>query len=138
MSAGTHGHGAALVGGTVGDVGSITTVSVDGQTRDAIDISTMDSTNKFREFIPGMLDGGEITLEVNYDGTAAGTANMLAAQLTSSAQAVVVEFNNGGTTSSWSCSAFITGLGHAIPFDDKVTQSVTIKAAGEPTYTDQV
>jgi predicted secreted protein len=136
MSDGIHGHGADLsIAGT--DIGNIISISGPEISRDAIDKSTMDSTNKWREFIPGMLDGGEITMEVNYDGTAAGTGNTLAAQLTNSAQVVVVEFNNGGTTSSWNCSALITGIGHAIPFDDKVSQTVTMKVAGAITFTDE-
>ena len=107
--------------------------------RDAIDVSTMDSPNKFREFIPGMLDAGEVTMDINYDGTAAGTGNFLSQQLTQTAQAITVSFGEGtntATSSSWVCSGFMTGLGHAIPHDDKVTQSVTIKLTGEPTYTD--
>jgi len=46
-------------------------------------------------------------------------------------------------TSTWACPGFITTLGHAIPFDDKVTQTLTIKFTADPagiinypTYTD--
>jgi predicted secreted protein len=136
MSDGIHGHGATLgCGGTT--VGNIISIGGPNQTRDPIDISTMDSTSKFREFIPGMIDPGEITFECNYDGTAAGTANTLNTWKTNTANTWTVTFNNNGTTSSWACSGFMTALGHAIPFDDKVTQSVTVKCTGVPTYTDQ-
>ena len=133
-SDGTHGHGTALVAGTNGTVGNIISVSIDGQTRDAVDISTMDSTSKFREFISGMADAGEVTVEVNYDGSAAGVANSLNT------------IYQGGTaetwtitmvdTSSFSSAGFITNLSIAVPFDDKITQSITIKLSGVPTFTD--
>ena len=132
MSDGTHGHGTSLsCGGTA--VGNIISLSGPDQSRDSIDISTMDSTSKWREFIPGMIDAGEVTLDLNYDGSAAGTANLLAAHLTSTAETWLVTFPD---TSTWSSSGFMTALGHAIPFDDKITQSVTVKFTGSPTYTD--
>ena len=69
MSDGTHGHGTTLAGATAGTVGNVTNLS-NSQTRDSIDISTMDSTSKFREFIAGMADAGELTFTINYDGDA--------------------------------------------------------------------
>jgi len=133
-SDGTHGHGSALAGASAGTIGNIISVSIDGQTRDAIDKSTMDSTSKFREFISGMADAGEVTVEVNYDGSAAGVANSLNT------------IYQGGTaetwtitmvdTSSFSSAGFITNLSIAVPFDDKITQSITIKLSGVPTFTD--
>jgi len=133
MSDGTHGHGATLAGASVGTIGNIISVSGPDQSRDSIDISTMDSTNKWREFIPGMIDAGEVTFDVNYDGSAAGNANVLSGALDDAAEVWTITFPD---TSTWACSGFVTGLGHAIPFDDKITQSVSIKFSGSPTYTD--
>jgi len=131
MSDGIHGHGTVLsIGGTT--VGNIISISGPEQARDSVDKSTMDSTAKWREFIPGMLDGGEISFDVNYDGTT--IASLLNSCLAATAALeVIVTFADG--TSAWTCDAFMTKLGHAIPFDDKITQSVTIKAAGTPTHT---
>jgi len=138
MSDGLHGHGAILtLGGTA--IGNIISIGGPDMSKDAIDKSTMDSTNKWREFFGGMKDGGEISLEINYDGTALGTANLLAAQMTETAQSVALVFpdgTNSTASSDFSFSGFLTALGHAIPLDDKVTQSVTIKVTGTPTYLD--
>lgn len=127
MSAGIHGHGSTLsIGGTA--VGNITSISGPEISRDPLDISTMDSGTKHREFIPGMIDSGEITAELNYDGTTIAT--LLKNQTTASAAAIVITIPDGdGTTnkSTYTGSGFITSLGHAIPFEDKVTQSVGIK-----------
>lgn len=124
MSVGLHGHGCTLtIGGTA--VGNITSISGPSIKRDAIDISTMDSTQKYREFIPGMIDAGEVTAELNYDGTTT-VSKFLADQLTASAQAIVITFSDSDTA-TWTGSGFITSLGHTIPFEDKITQSVGIK-----------
>jgi len=146
MSDGIHGHGTSLKVSantqvtTVTTIGNIISISGADQTRDALDISTMDSADKFREFIPGMLDSGEITFELNYDGTAGGTANALQLLKTNAAQYWHITFPDHTTEASKSdlyCQGFITALGHAIPFDDKVTQSVTVKLTEELTFTDQ-
>lgn len=126
-STGIHGHGATLsIAATA--VGNIISIAGPDMSRDSIDISTMDSPTKHREFIPGMIDSGEITAELNYDGTTVAT--LLKNQMTASAQAIVVTIPDGdGTTnkSTYTGTGFVTSLGHAVPFDDKVTQSVGIK-----------
>lgn len=133
-SVGTHGHETTLSGATVGDVGNIISISGPDQTRDSIDISTMDSISKAREFISGLWDAGEVTIEINYDGASGGTANDLstAFQL-GTGEVWTIAFPD---TSTWAATGFITSLGHAIPVDDKITQSFTIKFTGVPTYTD--
>jgi predicted secreted protein len=144
MSDGQHGHGVTLktkvltnttAASNYTTIGNITTIGGPSQARDPIEISTMDSTTKFREFIPGMLDAGEITCDINYDGAASGTGNNLNTLYLSTATDLewVITFAD---TSSYHCVGFITALGHAIPFDDKVTQSVSVKLSGVPTFTD--
>lgn len=145
MSDSLHGHGSSVLLSTTTHpsnftaIGNLINVGGPELTRDGLDISTMDSPNKFREFLPGMLDAGEITMEVNYDGTASGTADVLATKLTASNLTVTVRFGDHTTPSSesnWKSLGAITNLGNAIPFDDKVTQSITIKLSGVATYTD--
>ena len=122
-----HGHGATItIGGT--SVGQIVSISGPNQTRDSIDISNMGSTSKWREFIPGMLDAGECTVDVVYDGTTIAT--FLAAQLTATANTVSVTFPDAGT---WTAAGFMTSLGHALAYDDKITQSVGFKFTAAPT-----
>ena len=146
MSDADHGHGAILTfapttaTASTTAIGNIITIGGPDQSRDAIDKSTMDSTNKWREFINGMIDAGEVTLDVNYDGAASGTANDLNTLATSTSvyevKIVVNDHTTASNCSNWKCNGFITSLGHAIPFDDKITQSVGIKFTGAPTYTD--
>lgn len=133
MSTGIHGHGTTLsLGGTT--VGNVLSISGPDLTRDSIDVSTMDSTAKKREFLPGMIDSGEISVELQYDGTT--VASLLAAQTTQTAQAVVITLpaEAGGATNTYTANGFITSLGHVIPFDDKITQTLTIKFTGALTY----
>lgn len=148
MSDAEHGHGAKLLFGIVTTpanwtaVGNVISITGPSQTRDSLDISTMDSTSKYREFTPGMLDAGEITFDVNYDGSSSGEANSLSTLFTASAYTWGVSFGDNSTStvvthnSYWRSDGIITALGHAIPFDDKITQSITIKLSGVPLYVD--
>jgi predicted secreted protein len=127
MTTGYHGHGTTFsIGGT--SVGQIVSISGPNLSRDSIDISNMGSTNKWKEFLPGMLDAGECTIELIYDGTTVAT--LLAAQLTASASTMVVTYPDNGT---WSAAGFITSLGHSVSFDDAVKQSVGVKFTGAGT-----
>ena len=154
MSDGTHGHGTTLKRLDTSNAtahssttnwtayGNIISFGGPNEAKDAIEISTMDSSTKFREFIPGMMDAGEITCELNYDGSNAGEANKLNSLFVSTASTDIwrVTINDVPSAAS-SCSyfqsvGFVTSLGHSIPFDDKVTQSLTLKLSGVPTFTD--
>lgn len=132
-----HGHGTTITGSSIGVIGEIIDISGPSQARDSIDVSTMDSAAKWREFIPGMLDSGEVTFDVNYDGAAAGVANKLNTSLTADPETWTIAIKgNASVYGSWAATGFVTGLGFAIPFGDKITQSVTIKFTGAPTFTD--
>jgi len=134
MSDATHGHGTTLTGATSGLIGNIINVSLSGRTRDWIDISTMDSTDKFREFLAGMADEGEISLEVNYDGKDAGVANALNTAFQAATQEVwTVAFP---CTSTFACNGGISNLGIASDFEGKTTQPITIKLSGKGTFAD--
>jgi len=151
MSDGLQGHGAVLTfGGVVTTpltsgtsiIGNIITVSKGGGGRDAIDKSTADSTGKAREFLAGMIDAGEITCNVNLDATAAGVMNSLHTVYASgTTAAVMITLPKSATTittaASFVCLGFVQNLGAEIPYDDKMTQPVTFKLTGVPTFTDE-
>lgn len=138
MSDGTHGHGTTLTGDTAGVIGNIISMTGPNQTRDSIDKSTMDSTSKHREFMPGMIDPGELTFEINYDGTSVATANRLNTALSDATpeEWTILFAGSESSYGSWACDGFVTALGFGNSFDDKITQSVTIKFTGVPVYID--
>ncbi len=138
--AGRHGHGAAVLvsldATTFSTLGNVQSISGPNQSKNPIDISTMDSTSKYREKISGMLDAGEITFDMNYEGvTNAALVETLLGQ-TAVWNINISEGTNAATSSNFLVNGFITSLGHEIPFDDKISQSITIKCSGVPTFTD--
>lgn len=122
-------------------IGNITTLNIDGVEIEPVDISTMDSTSGYREYIRGMKNPGTLSLDMNYDGTAAGTADALNTLKDSTATNLVwkITFNDDTTASNkstFACAGFLSSIATAIPYEDKVTQAVKIQLSGVPTYTD--
>jgi len=130
----THGKGTTLVGGTAGTIGEVTNITIN-ETMETIDVTSMDSD--YREFIAGWHDAGEITFTCNYDGSASGVADKLhASYIAATAETWTVTFPDAASGSKFECSGLITNLSTAVPFDDKITQDVTIKLTGTPVFTD--
>lgn len=117
---------------TFAEVTSVTPISF---SRDSIDASHELSPDEFREFIPGMVDPGEVTIEFNF---IPGNSSLLA---------LVNEFSlTGGAgqktrriqfpdTSTWEFEAFVTGFSAEAPLDDKMSASATFKLTGKPVLT---
>lgn len=115
------------------ELGEITGVTPPPMTRDIIDATHMASPNRFREFIAGLVDGGEMSMTMNFVAASASTTRLLAMQTETEPSPVEVEFPNG---SVWSFNAYCTGFEPDAPVDDKMTASVTFKVTGAPTFED--
>jgi len=124
------GHGATLTGTTAGAIGEITNISISGISVDEIDVSDMASTDKWREFIPGLINAGEISVSINFDGTVAST--IITKVGVSDTWTILFSDSGAGT---FACSGFIKDVSFDNPVDDKVTGEVVIKLTGKPTFT---
>lgn len=104
--------------------------SIDGpnMSRDTIDVTSLDSTGGYREFITSFRDGGEVTLEMNF--TLDGYDGMKADFESSDKIWYKIILNDTGAT-EFEFEGLVTALGLGIPLDDKVTASVTIKISGQ-------
>ncbi len=132
--AGTHGYNTKLAGASSGTIGSITSITLPSRTVAAIKVTDLDATNKWETYIPGMRDAGELSLELNFDGSASGNSDALNTALTAAVQVWTITFPDGST---FAASGFITSLGGgSANNDDKITETVTLKFTAAPTFTD--
>lgn len=122
-------------------VGEVTSMNLDGVKLNAIDVSGL--TDRFRKFIPGMIDSGTISMEVNLDPDDAQQAAIIglldntAASTAPVAKSILVEFgssNNKGAT--FSCVGIVTDFSVKGALDAAVTASIQIKVSGSVTFTD--
>jgi predicted secreted protein len=127
-------YGSALKKGatTVAAVSSLSGPSLQAET---IDVTTHDSPSAIREFVSGLIDGGEISGSLVFDPNVAthiGLYNDLVAR-TSASYSIVYPFTGGVETVTF--TAFVTGFGpvEAQP-DGAVTAPFTLKVAGAPVW----
>jgi predicted secreted protein len=106
--------------------------SVSGPSASVATIETTDISGSAKTFIAGMVDGGEVSLEVSYDpDTAENHDDMTTDFAAGTAQDWVITFSD---TSSIEGSGIITSFSASASIDDKVTASFTIKVSGALTF----
>ncbi len=110
-------------------VAEVTSITWPGYSRDAIDATHMNSEDQFREYIPGLMDAGEVTIELNY---VPNHADVIIAALTAAAtgQFKITAANGANVV----FKAIVTAYQPQAPVDDKMTASATFKITGKPTW----
>jgi predicted secreted protein len=114
--------------GSTGVIGNLTGISGPGISADTIDVTSHDSDAAYREFVAGVIDGGEISLEGNLLTAAAGNAFMTAINARSTTACSIIF----PTIGKWTFSAVPTGFETDAPFEDKLSFSASLKVTGQP------
>jgi len=122
------------------DLAELTSISGPSQSMDTIDVTNHDSDDSFREYLAGILNGGEISIEGNFLTTdTTGQVAMVTDFQARSKKAWKIKFP------AWVSSSheypeidgygYVTALDISFPFEDKVSFSATIKVTGKPALT---
>jgi predicted secreted protein len=97
-------------------------------TRDFIDVTSLDSTGGYREFITGFRDAGTISMTMNFTRE---TYELLKTDFESAVaqnyQIILPDEEDTG----FDFEGLVTEIPLTIPTDDKITVDVTIKITGE-------
>jgi len=112
-------------------LGGVTNVSGPSLSKDVVEVSDFDSTERWREFIGGMKDGGEVSIELEMDADGSDVTNFLTDINANAATNYKITFPD---TTAWTFSAYMTGLEVDAPFEDKITASATYKLTGKPAF----
>lgn len=114
-------------------VAEVTSITPPSDSTDVIDVTHMASPNRTREFIQGLNDPGECSFEMNFvPGSDADTA--IQALKGAGTKDFQITFPPGGTGAvTWTFSGFLTGYEPAVPNEDKMTATVTIKVTSSYT-----
>ena len=109
-------------------VAELTSISGPSVSLETIDVSSHDSTDEYREFVGGLLDGGEVSMDGNLTTAAAGNIIKTAME-TRTLKAIVITFPGAVT---WTFNAIVTGFETSAPYDDKLGFSASMKVTGKP------
>jgi len=96
---------------------------------ETIEVTHMGSDDGFREYIAGLKDGGEVTVNMNY---VEASATLLQTLVLAGKETFRITFPGSSTYT-------FSGIPTAFTFDDvviddKIAMSLTIKVSGKPTY----
>ena len=132
-----HGYGITLSyddGGSPVSITDITEITPPEVTKETIETTHHGSSGGAREFISGLVDGGEMSVTVNYDPgdtshsylrTAANSAN------SGTPDSFTLTYSDSSTDEF---SGYVTGMSVEAPMDDKVSATFTIKITGTSSY----
>jgi len=103
-----------------------------------IDVTTHSSAaaGAYREFIPSLIEGGEIEFELNYVPTDA-THQSLQTDLNARTKRdwrLTTAANASGVSQNIDFAGYVTSMPHEFPTDDVMSASVTIKITGAITF----
>lgn len=119
-------------GTTYETIANVTSIGGPERTRETIDVTSHDSPDGWMEFIGGLKDGGEISLDVNYD-PAEATHDLdddFDDVLPRNYRIVLLPDTDDEHT--WQISGILTQLGDEFAYDDKMARTMTIKVTGKP------
>jgi len=114
----------------------VTNISGPSESMDPIDVTSHDSDDGFREFVAGLHDGGEITVEgMCIVGDSTGQVAMHTDFQATTVKAWEIRFPSYASAPVITGNGYITAWSWDFPFDGPITFSATIKVTGKPTYT---
>jgi predicted secreted protein len=147
-SKGMSGFGTVLVSEltAVGEIGEIQKINIDGVDITEIDITTMRSPGAWREFVAGLKDAKQMTLDLLFAPVnaklimdQAGIRQYWTVYFPPTSSGVPIEYPwasaDEAKRATYTQRGFIKGYSIATPHDDKISQSVTIRLLGLPVFT---
>lgn len=115
---------------TFADFGAeITSITPPAYTREAIDATHMASPDEYKEYIAGLMDAGEVSMDLNYIPDAAD-AFVAAIEAGKRNYQIILP---GADEVTFTFAAICTAYQPTAPVDGKMTATATFKVSGKPT-----
>ncbi len=130
MGNATYGMGTVFKIG-VSAIGELTEIEGISMSAETVDITTLSSSNGYREFVQGLKDGGEVTMSGFFYPADAGQTALIAAFEGGTTDTYTITFPTG-IGKEWIFSGIITAITTGVTMEDPVTFECTIKVTGKP------
>lgn len=113
------------------EVAEVINITPGEATADRIDATHMQSPNRRREYISGLIDNGEASFEINW--VPGSNTDELLRELFKTGDIVQHRITfPGGVTLTYDAS--IIGFSKVIPIDDRLTATITLAVSGDETW----
>ncbi|GAA2609615.1 phage tail tube protein [Actinomadura fulvescens] len=111
-------------------IANVTNIQGPEISRETIDVTAHNSADAWMEFVGGLKDAGEISVDVNYDPSEHDT--LIADFEDDDPRNYKLKFPVSPAV-VWSVKAILTEFSAEAPYDDKLAASLTFKVSGKPT-----
>jgi predicted secreted protein len=116
---------------TYDTLAEVTNITPPGRAKDAVEATHTQSPSRYREYISGLRDGGECSIELNFVPGGTDFDKLDEAYESDELVSCRITFTD---LSVWTFDAVMTGLEPEAPLDDKMVASATFKISGKPTF----
>lgn len=113
----------------VGGLSSITGVEISS---DTTEVTALDNTDGYKEYLGGFKDGGEVPVEGFLDGADQGQEKMLTALEDQNVHDFTIDFPPA-IGKSWKFQGIVTKFSTSAAVGDSIKYSGAIKVSGKPT-----
>lgn len=114
------------------EVADIISLQPPQMSRDSVETTVHNTTDRYRTYIPGLRDGGTVPLVVQYDPANTSHGDLLSDYNDDVLHNYKVQFPDDiGET--WTFSGFLTQLGEETPIGDRIQRTMEFKVSGKPT-----
>lgn len=110
-------------------VAEISEIAGPNKSKDAVEVTTLDSADRYKEFISGLKDGGQIQLTMNYTKA---TYQQMDEDFESDDRNTYMIVLPDEDEFSFEFEGIVTELGLGAPVGDKISADCTIKISGKP------
>lgn len=110
-------------------IAQLTDVNGPTRTKGVWDATTKDSSARWRDFLSGLRDGGEVTVSILYDPSSTTHLQLIADFAADVSASYRVAYADGSTYGD-SFAAIVTGFQPTGPMDGLLSADVTLKVTG--------
>jgi hypothetical protein len=100
---------------------------------DTIDTTTHDNPDKYKTFISGLREGGDVKVPIFFDPADITHSGLIAALEAAGNQNYQITLPMISPAYKWSFAGLITEMGHSYKVNDAIKADLTIKVSGKPT-----
>lgn len=129
---GTFFHISEDLGATWTEMAEVYDITAPNDSVDEVDATHMQSPNRTREFIPGLIDPGEASFEMNFVPGSPSDLKIAALKTAGTRVRCRITFPNAV---AWTFTGWVSGYEPAVPTDDRMTASVTWRVSGSTVAT---
>lgn len=140
MSDGLAAYGTKLLVGDGGgtevfaELAEVRNISGPNTSVDTTDVTPHSSSTPWRHHVATLIDGGEVTLDINFLPDAADQAALRTDMLARTKRNFRIEWPTLPTAHRAAFAAFVTGHSPGAPHDGELSASITLKITGAVTF----